>query len=337
MKDLSEFWQYKLSVYLWKSFPPFFLVLGTLGNLLAILVLMQRKNRRSTQALYLTALAITDIMVLWVGLFRLWVKFTFGIDVRDLSIIGCKLHVFLTYTVINCSSWFLVAFTLERLFVVFCPHKVKHFSNCRNAVRVITLITLSFMFLNTHWLYGITLKAKFSNHSVQGFVCYLSDDVYEVFFNKWKWIDICIHSVIPSALLLMVNISIFSRLAWRRFKRRMRVAPITSNKEKLSQITVMLCMTSSVFILCTTPISVVLITCSHDSGDSGEPNVSTVAVYALRWALVNMFMYLNHVLNFVLYFLSGSKFRRQTKDFMCITFGNCKLKKDVKIHVHVIA
>jgi hypothetical protein len=50
-----------------------------------------------------------------------------------------------------------------------------------------------------------------------------------------------------------------------------------------------------------------------------------LAVFLLWWAIVNMLAYLNCTLNFVLYFLSGSRFRQEVKDFFrrkCCAVGS---------------
>jgi hypothetical protein len=329
MQDLNEFLEYRLSKYLWKSFPPILLVLGTFCNTLAILVLMQRKNRRSTSALFLTALASADILVLWLGLLRQWMKYTFGFDMRDVSVTGCKMHVFLVYTTVHCSSWFLVAFTCERFLAVFFPHCVNRFCTFKNGTCLIALITVGFVLLNSHWFYGVTLIQYVSRNSTTRWICdVVNNDVYQKFHTKWIWIDICIYSVIPSMLLLIANFTIFLRLVWRRLKRRTQVVPTSSSKEKLPKITATLITTSLVFVLCTTPISVILIEYAHGYPDY-ESNTRAFALFSLKWVLVNILSYMNNVLNFVLYFLSGSRFRRQTKDFLLTSLGNCQPKQEI--------
>ncbi|XP_060558493.1 G-protein coupled receptor daf-37-like [Ruditapes philippinarum] len=331
MQDLNEFLEYRLSKYLWKSFPPILLVLGTFGNTLAILVLMQRKNRRSTSALFLIALASADILVLWLGLLRQWIKYTFGFDIRDVSVTGCKMHVFLVYTAFHCSSWFLVAFTCERFLAVLFPLCVNGFCTYKNGICLIALLTVGLVLLNSHLFYGVTLIQYVSRNSTTRWICdVVNDDVYQKFHKTWVWIDNCIYSLIPSLLLLIVNLSIILRLVWRRLERRTHVVLASSTKEKLPQITATLITTSLVFVLCTTPISVILIEYAHGHHDY-ESNTRAFALFSLKWVLVNILSYMNNVLNFVLYFLSGSRFRRQTKDFLFTSLGNCKPKQEINV------
>ena len=58
---------------LWKAVSPVFITMGTFGNVLCITVLMQPSNRKSSTAVFLTALAISDLFVLYTGKLLLWV------------------------------------------------------------------------------------------------------------------------------------------------------------------------------------------------------------------------------------------------------------------------
>ncbi|XP_053395044.1 cysteinyl leukotriene receptor 1-like [Mercenaria mercenaria] len=316
MNDLSNYVEYRLSVYLWKSLPPVLLLLGSAGNLLAILVLMRRKNRQSTSALYLTALAVSDLLMLWTGLLRQWIKYTFNIDVRDMSVFGCKVHVFLVYVALSCSSWFLVAFTFERFVAVWFPHKNKTVCSRKKAVISTIVISACLILLNSHWLYWVNLRPIYINNTTFQLRCdVIKVDFYQVFYRKWKWVDICVQSLIPLTLISVVNISIISRVVWRKYKRSTQIAPTSGAKERISQLTVMLVTTSTVFIMCTAPISVVIIV--YNKRKSGQD----LAIHLLWWAVVNLLAYLNNTINFMLYFLTGSKFRKQIRELF---FSSCR-------------
>lgn len=83
----------------------------------------------------------------------------------------------------------------------------------------------------------------------------------------------------------------------------------------MSQLTLMLITVSVVFILCSTPMSAYII--GQPFWEKSAETNQEYAVIRLWWTIVNMLAYLNNSLNFVLYFLSGSKFRQQVKMFFC--------------------
>ena len=68
---------------------------------------------------------------------------------------------------------------------------------------------------------------------------------------------------------------------------------------------------NTVFLICTTPISVYLIGWPTWHGMLTGRDY---AVLDMMWAVVNIMMYLNNTINFLLYILSGSRFRREFID-----------------------
>ena len=53
---------------------PFIIAVGTIGNLTSLAVLMRRRMRRTSVYLYLTALALADVGVLYVSAFKTWIR-----------------------------------------------------------------------------------------------------------------------------------------------------------------------------------------------------------------------------------------------------------------------
>ena len=318
---LGQYSEYRHAVRIWKTIPPIFLVLGTLGNLLTIVVLMRSKSRLSSTALYLSALAVSDLLVLWLGLLRQWLIYMFDIDVRHLSEAGCKIHIFLVYFATQCSSWLLVAVTSERFIGVLLPHKVKQGCTTRTAVVTISIIVGCLILLNAHWFYGMgETEVVFSNVTYV-FKC---DSIYEHYYEflgfKWLWIDLCVFSLVPFTILLIGNVSIIVRVLASKHKTRIQIAPSNGGtgavrrSDKTAQLTAMLVLLNIVFFVCTLPMAIYLI---------GEPkwisklkSYHEFAVLRLWWSVVNSFMYLNNAINFILYFLSGSRFRQEVKSLV---------------------
>lgn len=70
---------------------PFLLAIGTLGNILSIIVLVQMRQHSVYR--YLTFMAIADTVLLYIGLLReLLLSSNFHIHIH--GTILCKLHVF---------------------------------------------------------------------------------------------------------------------------------------------------------------------------------------------------------------------------------------------------
>ena len=307
---------------IWKVVPPILLILGTLGNVLTIVVLMRGKTRRSSTAIYLTALACSDLLVLYTGLLRQWIKYMYDIDVRHLSVAGCKIHVYLVYSGTQLSSWLLVAVTSERFVGVWCPHKVKMGCTPVTAGGVVGVICFVIGALNVHWLYGKgDLEYTFQNQTRVAKCASLFDDYNNFLKFHWPWVDLCMFCLLPFTILIIENSAIIIKVIKSHAKARTQIAPAKSGGEqkkpssKRSQLTAMLLTINAVFFVCVTPISIYLIGQTYWIKD-----IKTWEQYAhmmLWWAIVNTLMYINHSINFIMYFLSGTRFRQEVKALFC--------------------
>jgi len=53
---------------------PVIIAVGTVGNLTSLAVLLRRRMRHTSVYLYLTALAVADVSVLYVSAFKTWIR-----------------------------------------------------------------------------------------------------------------------------------------------------------------------------------------------------------------------------------------------------------------------
>jgi len=53
---------------------PVIIAVGTVGNLTSLAVLLRRRMRRTSVYLYLAALALADVSVLYVSAFKTWIR-----------------------------------------------------------------------------------------------------------------------------------------------------------------------------------------------------------------------------------------------------------------------
>ncbi|ESP05493.1 hypothetical protein LOTGIDRAFT_97704, partial [Lottia gigantea] len=114
---------------------PILINIGTIGNLMSILVLTRSNMRKSRVSIYLTVLSSCDILVLYTGLLRQVIMYHTNSDVRILSDFSCKINT------VDFSVWILVAVTVERIVSVWFPHHVRH--TCTVKSSTVTLVIIS--------------------------------------------------------------------------------------------------------------------------------------------------------------------------------------------------
>lgn len=305
---------------------PVLILLGTIGNTCTIIVFFKRRGRNTSTYRYLCALAVSDIIILDTGLLRWWIIVLSDYDINAANNFVCKIHPFIVYFSIQCSSWLLVAVTCERFIGVCLPHRVKRGCTLKTSLAVICSIILVLVLLNSHFLYGrsiITIIDIYDNVTLVE-TCYTAIESYETFFvSTWHWIHFCVYFAIPMAALLFGNTCIIVKLMSQRKKgqiQKLKVSGTQTRKEddqdKSTQITLLLVIISIVFFLNTAPSAIYFAAQTFLFGEITTKDEA--AQQLLTYVIVNILMYLNSAINFILYFLSGSRFRAEVKQlFLC--------------------
>ncbi len=102
------------------------IISGSIGNTLSFCVMLRKEMRQMSTSVYLVALSVADTLCLLEGplvdmilsssLFLGW-----HMPMQSKSL--CQLYFFLYYMNPHISSWCLVAVTVERLLVIYFPHR----------------------------------------------------------------------------------------------------------------------------------------------------------------------------------------------------------------------
>lgn len=321
---MEEYEAYETAEMLWKIISPILIIFGTAGNVLVITLLTRKRSRNLPTSVYLSALAMSDLITLNTGLMRQWIKHTFHIDIRvDLTVFGCRFHWFIVYLATQFSSWMLICVTLERLTSTLLPHRRRVICTMKSSLIAVLVILVFLVLLNGHFLFGYGNTSTTVNGTEVVERCVPLTESYDKFIlYSWTWIDLCVFFIVPMTVLLVGNSLIIHNVVSSHRKSRRSVVPDkearnSKNKiqtSKISSLTISLLLVSLVFCICITPIVVFPI---------GEPywsaNASTDkrATLFLIESLANLFMYVNHSINFILYFMSGKRFRDEVKQLFC--------------------
>ena len=92
-------------------------IIGTLGNILTILVLCRRNLRRYVTMRYLIAVSVCDIISLYGWNLNNFYKFTISMDntnLEEISLAHCRIISYLTFVGLQLSSWCLTAVSLGK-------------------------------------------------------------------------------------------------------------------------------------------------------------------------------------------------------------------------------
>ena len=319
-EDYTTFPVYKTGLLIWKVVPPILILFGTIGNILSIVILTRKAIKVSTTALYLSFLAVSDLIVLYTGLLRQWLIYLFDYDVRHISEATCKIHIWLLYTSLDFSAWIVMVVTMERAISAWFPHTAKSKCNRKSATVIVITILCFLIVLNSHLLYGMvnSVETDEKGNVLTVLKCSTINTMYQEFFDLiWPWIDLCVFCLLPFSVIVIGNCSILYKVVKSQRKAKSRIVPSsnTSNNNhqtspKHLSMTAMLFTLNMVFLFTTSPVSIYTIGYPHWVSHETQQMYATLDFW---WAAVNMLMYTNNTLNFVLYCMSGTRFRREVK------------------------
>ena len=162
------------------------------------IILSRKRNRVTSTAVFLTMLAVSDIVIILTGIFTNGLLFVWNVDIRASGEIMCKVHVFLTYFSIHLLSGILVLVTFERTICVISPHKVKLIFKRKNSLIWIACLGGALFLVNGHIFYGANiLHIDAGGEMLTSYEPEGSPNYLYFMDNIWTWIDLDLSFFLP--------------------------------------------------------------------------------------------------------------------------------------------
>lgn len=304
---ISEEQEFISTFLLEKIYKILITVIGLFGNGVTIIILTNKRNRKSSTAIFLTALAVSDILILVFGPLCDWIEVMWKVIIKEYGSFTCKLQTYMHYSSSSTSSWLLAAVTIQKAISVTFPYRVR--SSCNTRVTFIVIISTWIILygVNMHFLFGMghTYNKACGWVSVQ----YMNFAIYIL-----PWIDFCLCFAIPFIIMSIGNIIIVRQLAVTRSRRKF----LTNGNAKLAKnlsVSLILVTVSIVFIVTVGPIYILSILDPYLRASLTPQQM--VSVKRFWGPLLNGLWEMNAAVNMVLYILSGTKFRQEVKYLLC--------------------
>lgn len=239
---------------------PLVLLTGTATNIFTIIVFIQlgdlakryKGPGRSgfTIYIYLCILAVLDLSVLYFGLFIEWINQLTNFNIKNYSLIFCRLFTFSGFFFAHCSSIIMVVACSTRFIAVFFPLTANKFVSYQGIMRMLCSILLLVALFNMHYFWNMTittqdletLSVNQQNQIMESLneffnsTDYLDDESLSIFqaqnvslsfekstsvceflqsstHNWWNLADKLVYSIIPFILLLIFNVLILRNIS----------------------------------------------------------------------------------------------------------------------------
>jgi len=233
--------------------------------------------------------------------------------------VSCKLQRFILYTSLDTSAWILIAVTVERFLAVCMPQHHHFLKTPRHAFRAVGGIVLFQSAFNLHvfWTRGRQVIVAVEDNSTVIINCaYPTESARNYWTFYQSWVSMLVYCVVPFCVMLILNIFIIRTL--RKHKRSMaRKRSLSANSRKATKggiptdsMTRMLLCVTLYFIIVTTP-SFIFTMIQDVLFYKDVVTAHQHAVMELVDGALTVLLYLNHSINFLLYCLTGRRFRSE--------------------------
>ncbi|KAL8582223.1 hypothetical protein ACOMHN_036980 [Nucella lapillus] len=300
----------QIALMLWKVWPPCILLLGGFGNIATIFVMRLIKDHNSSQHAILIALAVSDLTLLYTGTLRHWLYYLFNVDLRSLHTVTCKLHIWLVYTSGTASAWLLTFVTVQRTLAVKWPLKMRTVFSLKRTWGITIAVVVAAAGVNFHWVVGMKVV---NNRCTATWSA-----SYRALTVLWRWVDMCLSSLLPAGCLLVCDVILSSTLYKATLVPSASVSSVSnvttaqythSRRKTASRTTVMILTLSCTFLLLTLPVCVHLVWEYY--ADVFVNKASRLyAQGTLVFAVTFLLWYTNSAVNFLLYCFTGTKFKK---------------------------
>ena len=194
--------------YLYIIVFPYFLLLGTVGNLISLILMRSYSRNVWSTCLYMAILLPMDTIKLYVECGNDWYNkihediVNLSAEILLISNAVCKVYTFVYNLIIHESVWFMIAAAIEMTISMRTPLKIYKMCTRDRATSNILLISVLLISLNLHffWTFGLTIPGDDPN--IRIILCTYINELSNNFRDYiWPLIDFFIADLFPLLIL----------------------------------------------------------------------------------------------------------------------------------------
>lgn len=211
-------------------------------------------------------------------------------------------------------AWILIVMTMERFIPVCFPHQTLINMTKRKLVYILIAVGMFLFLLNCHYFF--TYKLRY-NSKRENILCDFRASVPDEFRTiYWPAINVAFYSAIPFVAITIMNLGILVKVTYSNIIAKKNLGQARS-ATVAGSLGALLVTSSLLFLFSTAPIAIfhgfegVWLSAHHVTTQEQE-------AYRNLWrSVLENISYFNHSLNFYLYCISGSRFRREFLKMVC--------------------
>ena len=285
---------------------PIQIVLGTIGNLLNIIIFTRRSLRNSSCSIYFIASSINNLFVIYTGIITRYLSLFSDNDIANNSSVLCKLKYYIIYTALSLVLWLTVLASIDRFLC--SSRKVSYRRLSRNTIARRTLIgTFLLIFvIHIHMLIYYDVSEGYCN-------IFLTE--YQTFFDMFFFVISCILPIILMTIfgLLMINNIRQSR---NRINSQQSNQRLKSNDRQMILMLAIQILVTTVFSVPYSVVNLYVVITLNIFEHSFSELASVIITFTMNLSRILYFS--NPIIGFYIYTLTSKKFRFELKRLLSL-------------------
>lgn len=202
---------------------PYFLLSGTIGNILATTLMRRYSHNVWSTCIYMSLIFPLDLMKLYVECGNDWLsklhtdKYSLSHEILLLSNAVCKVYSFVYNLILSQSEWIMVAIGIETAIAFKKPSWIYTMCTRERASAIVLFISVMLITLNLHffWTYGLIKPGE--DPSINVFICTYVNELSDSFRDYiWPILNVCMEDAIPLLIVFICIIICIPNLALKR-------------------------------------------------------------------------------------------------------------------------
>ena len=290
--------------------PLTFLFLGTIGNILNIMVFSRPFLRTNPCSLYFISGSIANFFALYIGLITPFLGL-YNLDPTQKIDVLCKIRFYLRFVTITLSTWFVLLACVDRYFSCSANATLRSWSSTRLAKRMIILVTvICIIFPYTQVLYCYSIGDRH--------FCLYINNICELIIGN---VLLVCNSGVPPMLMVIISILTIRNVKYSN--------QVNVNRRRDVQLIRILLIQVIILVLFATPITAQKI---YSFATLYTPKSALeIAINRLFNQVTIEISYISSSVTFYVYSLTSKRFRKEAYQIFTSLFP-CLPKKRNLIH-----
>lgn len=291
-------------IMLKKVVPPVLIMLGTVGNALALAVLHRSSSlRQSSVWYYLKAFFVASVLVLYLGAGLDWLflmaRLTPLWNVTDGL---CRIGQFFCNVVFFSPIWFCVAMVVDRYISICHQRTAETLCNMFSAKIAIISIQIGLILVSIHAMWTVELHAKYG--------CTIPQERRDFHSIVWPWVSVIIYTFLPLSLLILFNTVLFIAIC-NKTKCRNSEPSVRSSSFDNGKLSVAALAVATTYLLLALPATAMHVFLTQAPANMIRTRLKYLQLEFLG-EIFQLLAVLNHAVMGIVCFCSSMEFRRET-------------------------